>query len=88
MDDVPPRGRAADRARNRARLPALLRACLSSFITPKLLGGGRVFLLATEIYDQAITLLNWPLAATMSIIVLVIFGLALVLYTRILRVLD
>ena len=61
---------------------------VSSFITPKLLGGGRVFLLATEIYDQAITLLNWPLAATMSIIVLVIFGLALVLYTRILRVLD
>jgi len=61
---------------------------VSSFITPKLLGGGRVFLLATEIYDQAITLLNWPLAATMSIIVLVIFGLALVLYTRIQRALD
>jgi putative spermidine/putrescine transport system permease protein len=61
---------------------------VSSFITPKLLGGGRVFLLATEIYDQAITLLNWPLAATMSIIVLLIFGLALVFYTRIVRALD
>jgi putative spermidine/putrescine transport system permease protein len=61
---------------------------VSSFITPKLLGGGRVFLLATEIYDQAIILLNWPLAATMSIIVLVIFGLALVVYTRIVRALD
>jgi putative spermidine/putrescine transport system permease protein len=61
---------------------------VSSFITPKLLGGGRVFLLATEIYDQAITLLNWPLAATMSIIVLAIFGLALVVYTRIARAFD
>ncbi|MFC7704484.1 ABC transporter permease [Plastorhodobacter daqingensis] len=76
-------------------LPGIALGCLlcfvlavSSFITPKLMGGGRVFLLATEIYDQAIVTLNWPLASTLSILVLVIFGAALGAYSAVLRRLD
>jgi putative spermidine/putrescine transport system permease protein len=76
-------------------LPGLMLGCLltfvlavSSFITPKLLGGGRVVLLATEIYDQAIVTLNWPLAACLSVLVLVVFGAALAVYGQLARLVE
>lgn len=76
-------------------LPGILLGCLlcfvlavSSFITPKMLAGGRVSLLATEIYDQAIVTLNWPLAACLSILILVVFGAALTFYGQLSKMVD
>ncbi len=90
-----PRWRVFTRVVMPLSLPGVLLGCLlafvltvSSFITPKLLGGGRVILLATEIYDQAIVTLNWPVAAALSVLSLAVFGLALLLYGRLLRVVE
>jgi putative spermidine/putrescine transport system permease protein len=55
---------------------------ISAYVTPALLGGGRVFLIATEIYTQALETLNWPLASAMSVLFLVGLVLALTLYGR------
>jgi putative spermidine/putrescine transport system permease protein len=76
-------------------LPGILLGCflvfvitVSAFITPKVLAGGRVPLLATEIYDQAVLTLNWPVASVLSYIALIIFGLATLLYMKMLRHLE
>ncbi|ART67284.1 polyamine ABC transporter permease [Mycobacterium dioxanotrophicus] len=61
---------------------------ISSFVTPQLMGGGRVFLLATEIYNEATQTLNWPLAAAMSTMLVMIFALFIIVQRRLLSVVN
>jgi len=76
-------------------LPGVLTAALlvfvlaiSAFVTPRLMGGGRVFVLGTEVYNEATVTLNWPLAAALSVLLLVLFSSVIVIYQRALRALE
>lgn len=44
---------------------------ISSYVTPALIGGARLNLMSTMIYQQAMTLLNWPFGAAIAFIMLV-----------------
>ena len=76
-------------------LPGIVTAALlvfvltiSSFVTPRLMGGGRVFLLATEVFTEATITLNWPLAAALAMLLLVLFSSVIILYQRALRAVE
>jgi len=76
-------------------LPGIATGCLlvfvltiSSFVTPRLLGGGRVFLMATEVYNQATYTLNWPFASAISFVLLLLFGVVITGYIRMLRTIE
>lgn len=51
----------------------------SSYVTPRLLGGGKVMIITMLIYQQAMQLLNWPFAAAASF-VLLLFSVILVTF--------
>lgn len=54
----------------------------SSFVTPQLLGGGTIMTMTMLIYQQSMTLLDWPFAAAAAAVLLV-FSLALLtLYNK------
>lgn len=54
----------------------------SSFVTPRLLGGGKIMIITMLIYQQAMKLLNWPFAAAASFVLLVFSLTFFTLYTK------
>lgn len=58
---------------------------VSAFITPEVMGGGKVFVLATEIYRQATSTADWPLAAALSVFLVIVFSIVLVVNHTVIR---
>ena len=54
----------------------------SSYVTPRLLGGGKVMVITMLIYQQAMLLLNWPFAAAVAVILLILSIVFVTLYTK------
>jgi putative spermidine/putrescine transport system permease protein len=54
----------------------------SSFVTPALLGGADYKLMSTVIYQQALILQNWPLAAAFAVVLVLVVFLVLLIQTR------
>lgn len=70
-------------------VPGLAAGCLlvfvltgGSYVTPLILGGPSDFLFGNLIYDAIVTELNWPMGATLSFTLLLLLGLVVVLYSR------
>lgn len=53
-----------------------------SYVTPEILGSGRDALFGNLIYDTIMGQLNWPMGATLSMVLLVLLGAVAVLYSR------
>ncbi|SMF77061.1 putative spermidine/putrescine transport system permease protein [Tistlia consotensis] len=55
----------------------------SAFATPAILGGRRVKVVSTTVYDEFLNTLNWPLGAAIAILLLVAVLLVMVSYNRV-----
>ncbi|MCF3935207.1 ABC transporter permease [Acuticoccus sp. M5D2P5] len=55
----------------------------SAFATPSLIGGRRVKVVATTVYDEFLNTLNWPLGAAIAVILLVAVLVIMISWNRI-----
>jgi putative spermidine/putrescine transport system permease protein len=59
--------------------------CLGFYLTPALLGGGRVAMWSTQIADMVAKFSNWGAASALSVVLLVVTGIILLGVNRFLR---
>jgi len=55
-------------------------ACLTSFVTPQILGQGKVATFGMIVYQQAALVLDWPFAATLAVFMLVVLAFFLSIF--------
>lgn len=54
----------------------------SAFVTPRILGGGKIMVMTTLIYQQAMLILDWPFTAAIGFVLLLISLVLVTMYTR------
>ena len=57
----------------------------AAFVTPYVIGGNRVKVVPLQIYNAAVTTFDWPMAATLSIVLLI---LSILLTTAVARLTE
>ena len=60
-------------------------AALTSFVTPQVLGQGKISTFATIAYQQAALVLDWPFASALAVSLLVMLGIALGIFAGLRR---
>jgi spermidine/putrescine transport system permease protein len=70
-------------------LPGLAAGCLlcfvlaaGSYVTPLILGGPSNFLFGNLVFDAVMAELNWPMGATLSMVLLILLGAIAAIYSR------
>jgi len=56
--------------------------CLSAYVTPALLGGGRIKVMASLIFEQFMRTSNWPLGSAIACLLLIVTGVVIYAYGR------
>jgi ABC-type spermidine/putrescine transport system permease subunit I len=61
---------------------------ISALVTPALMGGRKVRMLGNLVYDEVLTSMNWPFAASIAVVLLVFTVAVMLAYLRTLRTLS
>jgi putative spermidine/putrescine transport system permease protein len=60
---------------------------ISALVTPALMGGRKVRMLGNLVYDEVLTSMNWPFAASIAVVLLIVTAAVMMAYLRTMRAL-